>query len=116
VEYVSSDDAQRALVTMDGLSVDGLTHGNRRLKVKNFAAAATKQDSEWADVAQRFPGMAGHNEEDDDDATDDSGMYDSTGFGKVLGKGMAEPAGPARPPGMQPDREPAPKRHRGSIF
>ena len=93
-----------------------MTHGNRRLKVKNFAAAATKQDSEWADVAQRFPGMAGHNEEDDDDATDDSGMYDSTGFGKVLGKGMAEPAGPARPPGMQPDREPAPKRHRGSIF
>ena len=52
--YESEEDAKRALVSMDGMSIDGLTHGNRKLKVKPFVAPA-KKHSDWGNVAKRFP-------------------------------------------------------------
>ena len=39
---------------MDGMSIDGLTHGSRKLKVKPFVAPA-KKHSDWGNVAKRFP-------------------------------------------------------------
>ena len=52
--YESGEDAKRALISMDGMSIDGLTHGSRKLKVKPFVAPA-KKHSDWGNVAKRFP-------------------------------------------------------------
>ena len=104
VTFDSADAAVRAMEQLHNATVDGLTHGKRKLKVKPHveqggAGAESKDDPHgWGNVAKRFPGMAAMLDGDEDEELDS-------------GRGEAPRlAGPPRPEGAQPDAGQAPQR------
>ena len=76
VTFDSADAAVRAMEQLHNATVDGLTHGKRKLKVKPHveqggAGAESKDDPHgWGNVAKRFPGMAAMLDGDEDEELD----------------------------------------------